>query len=336
MKHTILILLTTAIFFAGCKKDNVIQPSERYYNLSIDSLKTLQTNIPNDIYNDLIFVNEATGYAISRNGRIIKTVDGGNKWTELISNVSFYLKRIQFVNSQTGYVIGGDDTGGYLLKTENGGVSWQKINLNMSEPGWPSGMYFLNKTTGFITGKNYFKKTIDGGVTWTDVIDSKTENFNDVSFKTNKEGFATAGSGKYYKTANGGISWQLVQSDIIDALGEISHSASKSFAISGLNLIDLQSGKVFTTAKIPVGLRRLFFLNDKNCIGIGQHYEIGFWPYGDIHLTNSAWEESVKKSYSPGSEALDFGAIAKKGGGKVLIIGAALLTTPVIELKYYN
>lgn len=334
MKLTILTLLTCTLFFSACKKENVIQPTEKYYTLSIDSLKILPTNIPSDIYNDMTFVNETTGYAVSRNGRIIKTTDGGYNWTELLSNVTFYLKKIQFVNSQTGYVVGGDATGGYLLKTENGGVSWQKINLNMPEPDWPTGLFFLNTTTGFITGKKYFKKTVDGGVTWTNAIGSVTENFADVSFKTNNEGFATAGAGKYYKTTNGGASWQLVQSDISEALGEICHSTSKSFAISGLNLVDLTSGKVSATAKIPAGTKRLLFLNDKNCIGIGQHYEIGFWPYGDIHLTNSTWGSSIKKSYSPGSEALVFTAIAKKSDGKILILGEALFTTPVVELKY--
>ena len=334
MKLTIVLFSITIFVFTSCKKENTTPNHEKFYSLSVDSLKILQTNIPNDIYNDMAFVSASTGYAVSSNGRIIKTENGGYNWTELASNVSFYLKRIQFVNSQTGYVIGGDMADGYLLKTENGGSSWQKIKLDINEPGSPSSMYFLNATTGFITGKNYFKKTTDGGATWANVMGEVPESFADVSFKTNNEGFATALAGKYYMTINGGVSWQLVQSDISDPLGEISHTASTSYAISGTNLIDLQTGKNATGLKIPAGIRRLLFLNNKNGIGIGQHYDVGFLPYGDIHLTNSTWGQSIKKTYSPVSEALDFRAIAKKADGKILILGQAVLSTPLVELTY--
>lgn len=333
MKTLIVATLASSIFFLSCKKDNAVQIPDRQFTLSTDSLIMLPSTIPGHIYNDMTFVNATTGYAVSRDGRIIKTVDGGLRWTELVSNVTFYLKRIQFVNNQTGYIIGGDSSGSYLLKTQDGGSSWVKSNLNNPEAGWPEGMFFLNENTGFINGKNYFKKTVNGGATWSNAIDSTTQNFTDVSFKTNKEGFATTWSGKYYKTTDGGITWQAAQSDVNETLKEICHSTSKSYAISGTNLVELQSGKA-SSSKLPTGIRRLLFLNDMKCVAIGQHYETGFFPYGDIHLTNSGWTSSIKKSYQPYTESLDFTAIAKKTDGKVLMLGTATQNTPVVELKY--
>ncbi len=332
MKQTTIVLLVCTIALLSCFKDPPAQQPTGIV-LSADSLKMLQTDIPGDIYNDMTFVNDKTGFAVSRNGKIVKTTDGGFHWSTLSPVVTFNLVRIQFINTDVGFVIGGDSTGGYLLKTLDAGSSWQLINLHMTEPGWPTGLFFLNANKGFITGKHFFKMTTDGGSTWVDAVSEGNENFTDVSFKNASSGFATAGSGKYYKTNDAGNNWQLQQSEISQTLSEICHSASQSFAISGTTLVNLQSGKVVQEIKLPSGIRRLLFLNDVNMVGIGQHYETGFWPYGDIMITNIGLT-TVRKSYSPASEALDFNAIAKKSDGHVLMLGTALLATPIVELNY--
>ena len=300
MKQRTILLFVCSIVLLSCFKDPPAQQQPGII-LSADSLQILETNIPDDIYNDMTFVNETTGFAISTNGRVVKTTDGGFHWATLSTGVDFYLKRIQFVNSQAGFVIGGDSTGGYLLKTRDAGTSWHLINLNMPEQGWPTGLFFLDENKGFVTGKSFFKKTTNGGLSWADVVSPVKENFTDVSFKTGSSGFATGAAGKYFKTDDAGDTWQLQQSEISEALGEICHSASQSFAISGTNLVNLLSGKVETGMKLPSGIRRLLFLNDVNSVGIGQHYETGFWPYGDILISNKGWT-TVRKSYSPASE----------------------------------
>lgn len=332
MKRTTILLILCSIVLLSCFKD---PPAEQppAIVLSADSLKLLQTDIPDDVYNDMTFLNDKIGFAISRNGKIVKTMDGGYHWSTLSSGVDFNLKRIRFINNKIGFVIGGDSTGGYLLKTQDAGSTWQLINLHLPEPGWPTGVFFLDANKGFITGKKFFKETTDGGTTWVDAINAATENFTDVSFKTSSTGFATAGAGRYYQTDDAGNTWRMQQSETSETLSEICHATSNSFAISGTNLISLQTGKVVQEMKLSPGIRRLLFLNDINSVGIGQHYETGFWPYGDILITNMNWS-SVRKSYSPASEALDFNAIAKKSDGHILMLGTALLATPIVELNY--
>ena len=169
MKTKELTLAFVSIFFLliSCEKDAEIPTLP---DLSIDSLKILQTNIPGGLYTDLTFVNGTIGFAISNFGDIVKTTDGGGSWEQLTSPVDFFLSRIQFTDNQTGYIIGGDDTGGYLLKTVNAGQDWQLINLNTPDNEMPAGMFFLNNTTGFISGKKLFRKTTDGGQTWSEVM----------------------------------------------------------------------------------------------------------------------------------------------------------------------
>lgn len=333
MKFRFTLLVLCSAIGWSCIKDPVPIP-DTSYNLRADSLRVMTTDMPYDKYNDAVFVNSTTGYAVSDNGRIVKTTDGGYHWTTLSSGVNFLLKKIRFVNSQAGFVIGGDSTGGYLLKTSDAGLNWQKINLHLPEPGWPTGLFFLDPDRGFITGKKYFKKTVDGGLTWTDAAGPVTENFGDISFRTYQLGYATAANGRYFITMDGGSSWEAVQSDKSQALGEICYSPSRSFAVSGTDLVDLSTGKTSAGGKLPTGATRILFLNDRNAVAAGQHFETGFWPYGDIFLTNSSWTDYLQKKYSPQSEALNFSAIVRTAEKRVLFIGQSLLNPIIVELNY--
>jgi photosystem II stability/assembly factor-like uncharacterized protein len=317
--------------FTSCEKDG--EAPINFPNLSIDSLKILQTNIPGGLYTDLTFINETIGFAISNFGVIIKTTDGGFNWEQLLSPANFFLSKIQFTDSQTGFIIGGDNTGGYLLKTVNAGQDWQLINLNTPDKERPTGMFFLNNTTGFISGKKLFRKTTDGGQTWSDVMGSVSENINDVSFKNAGEGYVASDNGKYLKSTDGGNTWQSMQSSTSDHLKKIYFAESKSFVKCRTNVfIDLSTGnKAFT---VPDSALNFLFLNDSKCIGIGQHYEVGFLPYGDIFLTNDAWVTYNQKKYSPQSEAMNITAMAKVKDGEVIMFGYGVINSTVIFLKY--
>ena len=327
----LIALIGLLSFLVSCEKDGEI-PTD-FPNLSIDSLKILQTNIPGGLYTDLTFINETVGFAISNFGAIIKTTDGGYNWEQLSSPVNFFLSKIQFTNIQTGYIIGGDDTGGYLLKTVNSGQTWQLIDLLTPDRMPPTGMFFLNNATGYISGEKLFRKTSDGGQTWSDVMGAISENINDVSFKNADEGYATSDNGKYFKSIDGGITWQSMQANTSDHLEKIYFAESRSFAKCRANIfVDLETGdKTFTA---PDSAFNFLFLDESRCVGIGQHYEGGFLPYGDIFLTNDAWATFTQKKYSPQSEAMNVTAIAKVKDGKVIIIGVGTINTTVIELQY--
>ena len=328
----ILIAVFSPLFLlASCEKDSGIP--EEFTDLSIDSLKIIQTNIPDGLYTDLTFINETTGFAVSNFGAIIKTTDGGFNWEQLSSHVNFFLNRIQFTDSQTGYIIGGDTTGGYLLKTVDAGQTWQLNNLDTPGKDRPTGMFFLNNTTGFISGKKLFRKTTDGGRTWSEVMGAVSENINDVSFKNAVEGYATSDNGKYFKTVDGGKTWQSILSNTNDHLGKVYFAESRSYAKCRANVfVDLSAGNIAFT--VPESAHNFLFLSESRCIGIGQHYEIGFLPYGDIFLTNDAWATFNQKKYNPQSEAMNVTAIEKIINGKVLIIGFGAVNTTVIELQY--
>jgi len=116
-----IILFTTF----SCKKerniDNGLSEPRPGMNISFDSLSNFPSDIPGDRYNDLTFINDSTGYAVSIQGRIIKTTTAGKNWVQFNSPTKLPLKAVQFLDEKTGFIIGGDNQCGIFLKTIDGG-----------------------------------------------------------------------------------------------------------------------------------------------------------------------------------------------------------------------
>ena len=331
MRHILYLPLISFAFFA-CRKNNDISVPNNSPALSFDSLKSITSNIPNAVYSDLTFINETTGYAITK-GFIVKTTDGGSKWTSITLPISTPLKKIQFTDSQTGYIIGGDNTFGVLLKTTDGGQNWIVINLNALES--PYGMFFVNNNIGFITGKNLFIKTINGGQTWTSLKSNGFRMFQDISFRNNNEGYATSNNGVYFKTTNGGISWDSLRYNTTNYLYDIYFTENKTLIRQGWGsdtLVDFENNYAVTKIS-PIAVKLLFF-NQQKCIGIGLHYEnpFNYYPNGDILITNDGWKTISQKTFIT-TDAINFTAVAKMSENKAMILGVNLSGTKVLILN---
>lgn len=330
MKNFITISIMFILYSCSTDENTF---SDSISNLEINHLNVIDSNIPEDFYDDLTFTNETTGYAVSRTGKIIKTTNSGTNWTTLNSNVTFPLKKIQFINENLGYVIGGDDTGSFILKTTNAGQSWTVTNLSSEFNASPNSLFFKNENEGFVVGNHLFKKTVDGGITWNNVFTSAAENFQDIKFNYDLSvGYLTLNNGNYYKTTNGGQLWQPIDVDIsTNNYKEIFFVCNNVYFKSNNNLVNINSGQ---NISLPNPVNKLIFIDGNKSIGIGQHYETGFFPYGDILLTNNNWSTFQQKSYNPSSEVMNFTAIAKISNHKTMIIGTGQIETKIITIKY--
>lgn len=151
-----------------------------------------------DPINKVQFIDENEGYALSELGQILKTVDSGNTWILIYSfptlsfnyrfmscingNVLYYcqnyilyksinggisfqefaspefMRNIQFINALIGFA----QSSGGLLKTVDGGLTWNIIKND----GFGS-FYFLSENIGFVNTLSGLMKTIDGGISFT-------------------------------------------------------------------------------------------------------------------------------------------------------------------------
>ena len=79
--------------------------------------------------NDVIFVDDTTGWAVGDAGTLIATKDGGITWENQLVPFTYYssLRGVDFISKTTGWVVGRLGT---ILKTTNGGNNWfiQQIN----------------------------------------------------------------------------------------------------------------------------------------------------------------------------------------------------------------
>lgn len=113
-------------------------------------------------FDDIEFVNETLGIAISNGGGIVKTVDGGATWNAVPAVTGDDLTDICWIDA-TNVVVGGNN--GTLLYSSDAGSTWTEkymgMGLNVRK------VHFVSATVGFVVANsNFVYKTIDGGDSW--------------------------------------------------------------------------------------------------------------------------------------------------------------------------
>jgi photosystem II stability/assembly factor-like uncharacterized protein len=65
---------------------------------------------PEDMLNDVFFVNPATGYIVGKNGKMFKTTNGGETWIPEASLTSNDLHSVFFISENLGWAVGSNGT----------------------------------------------------------------------------------------------------------------------------------------------------------------------------------------------------------------------------------
>lgn len=106
-----------------------------------------------------------------------------------------------------------------LLRTTDGGQTWQSVNFPHAEPGWFSNISARGDQVAWVAYVDYANgqkilKTTDGGQTWTDQPNGLTAWINFVHFFDNGTGLAAGDPNdvgfEIYTSANGGAYWEQV------------------------------------------------------------------------------------------------------------------------------
>ncbi|MCX6157978.1 MAG: YCF48-related protein [Ignavibacteriae bacterium] len=234
------------------------------------------------------FINESVGFIVGgrywSGGRIFKTTDSGNNWSQFSPDpTTNFINSVFFTSDSVGYVAGDD---GRVLKTTNQGNNWISIINSGVIYNQFSSIYFINSNTGFVAGESgSLYKTTNGGANWLFDSTRVTEHLWDIKFKDNNTGFITVGgyyvsvTGKVLKTTNSGSTWDIMQTNNTQNFRGISIVNDNIFAVgywgtvvnstnSGLNWVDLSN----STANNY--LFDSYVFDSLNCIVIGDSSKI--------------------------------------------------------------
>jgi photosystem II stability/assembly factor-like uncharacterized protein len=177
--------------------------------------------------NSVFFLNDKEGWIAGKEGVLLHTTDGGKKWERQKSvGVTRAIASIYFVNSQTGWLLAGDE----IYRTTDGGKNWAATKLDIMtsgprmvpgmgrgpipvdfSPNWSRGsLYFANEKRGWaVVGREFIFKTEDGGKTWTDQLKTGPMSYGlgSIAFIDDKKNGCAVGT-SIICTEDGGATWK--------------------------------------------------------------------------------------------------------------------------------
>jgi photosystem II stability/assembly factor-like uncharacterized protein len=172
-------------------------------------------NVPKGWLTDLFFLDEQNGWALTSDGLLAASADGGRTWTTVKApGQGEYCRSVWFLDSRRGFMVGGLDgcewiVPATLTATEDGGRTWTNRTLEL--PGSSKGAFdqvqFLSPTDGLIFGRQLLA-TRDAGKTWSAVGPEWLRVSRDKSCFTSPNSGWVLYDDNLWRTKDGGNTWQ--------------------------------------------------------------------------------------------------------------------------------
>ncbi len=193
-------------------------------------------NIPTDAgVGELYFSNESEGWAITGNGEIWTTEDAGANWLLQWEAQGAPTLRTLDLFDQIGYAAGHVGFAeNVMLKTEDGGSSWDTVSLPAREGAFFYGLFFtdaVNADTVYAASwDNTFFRSYDRGASWDTIhLPNSAPGYYEGGFFVNDStGFIVGPNGYIVKTTDYGDSWDIMAGSA-DSTDENSHYLTEVF-----------------------------------------------------------------------------------------------------------
>ena len=242
-----------------------------------------------------------------------------------------YLRSVYFINDLVGYSCGGKrNEEGYIFKTTNGGISWNKTSP--IKPKCIYDIHFINDSIGFAGGDSlYLLTTIDGGNNWNQYTYGYYElpfhkqnrpAIKDFSFNSNGTGYFVGGEnykkGVIYRTLDYGLTWDFdtLQQEIFSTYATVNFSWSAGFGYIGKAI----TGSGFTQQSLTEDVfTDIMELDDNSVISISNTG--GIYKSRD---NGSTWA-TIQKKKGPFSKRVSYNAISFQGSRGVIIADYTIL-----------
>jgi photosystem II stability/assembly factor-like uncharacterized protein len=150
---------------------------------------------------------ESSLFSVGANGTIISSSDMGESWNIVAQYPGENFHSIQFTDINTGFIAG---DGSAIYKTVNGGMRWNKLNLNIPSYNLNS-LHMFDQNSGMAVGDNgVVILTKDGGYSWSVIKSRLAGNLFSIDASDNNEILVCGDNSALYKSTDGGYTWNGV------------------------------------------------------------------------------------------------------------------------------
>lgn len=176
---------------------------------------------------DIEFPTSAIGYCVGYDGKIFKSIDGGDTWTAQVSNSTGDLRAVDFYDAVKGVAVG---TFG-LLNTTDGGTTWTKTAHAGEFYGVSWGDANTVYAAGIDAGDPVIMKSVNGGVTWSNVPVYFPDECKDI-FAFSADTIVAATYNGLFRSYDGGAHWDEY----------VIPSSPTSINFSRIDFLDINNG----------------------------------------------------------------------------------------------
>lgn len=238
------------------------------------------------VLSSIDFANDNVGMAVSYNGEIVKTINGGTNWVTQNSGTTTALRDVVMIDTQTAIAVGYN---GLILRTANGGTTWTSVSSGTTAN---LTCVVFNYSTLFVAGVDAaIYKSTDLGLTWNMLNIGGGSNPKTVCFTSANTGYVGCEYGRIYKTTNGGGSWTQQSTGLeglpgdYQLLGMYFTDANNGIAVGG----NAQTGEGVILRTVNAGVSWSLQLLNNNYIGSVDFLNsaVGFLSGGSIASNTS-------------------------------------------------
>lgn len=233
---------------------------------------------------DIHFFDENHGLIAGSGGTYLETRDSGKTWTKRKNFTTDKILQIYFSDDSTGWLLcerdpfsRGANAVSYLMKTTDGGTSWEKVEFRDAGRTRVTKIFFNQKGRGFAIGESgaFFESKEDGA--WEKSPSPIRYLLLDGAFFDDSNGAVVGAGGSVYFTENAGVSWN--QASIF---GKSAAKLNSVFFVDRKNGWTVGAGgRIFQTASsgktwreqnsgASVDLRNVFFKNTMEGWAVGD------------------------------------------------------------------
>lgn len=202
----------------------------------------------------IYFLDQNRGWIAGSSGTLLETTDAGQTWRKLYPLTRDNLRDVYFANERVGWLVAerdvlklknNDEPRTYLLKTQDGGSSWQRIFLNGADVNARLvRVVFADSQRGWVFGESgTVFATRDGGVQWTRQAAPTRHLLLGGTFVDYAHGWLVGAGATILQTSDGGMSWQ--SGVVRDGAG--ARFTATSFAGNSLGWAVGTAGLIFAT-----------------------------------------------------------------------------------------